>query len=310
MIGKQTEERTEFDNEVRRKVLMKTGFHCAACGEKLDMVKHTIDHIVPISRGGTNDVENLIGLCKMCNKYKDNLVYYPGDYYTYLMMTNVNVTGEIHRYVVEYLKDEVSKFDLHRYPLISPCSTAMTTIKGIQPKGYVRQLLFDIVYMRSDMRRAYAGKAKFLKDYAYYAIIKRTTQNLLAILRIDYAIKKRDPPTRNKDVAQLTIFSEYMSDVNVKLVGPLMQNIAQVMSIRYIELGIPLNEVCVASENSKIPESIYDRCLVDNFGAFDKPVYICLAEGTLHDRKELGHIKYFSMEIQEGTGINKYGNKK
>ena len=310
MVGKQKEERVEFDEETRKKILKKTNYCCAACGEKLTMVKHTVDHIIPISRGGTNDIENLIGLCKMCNSYKANLVYYPGDYYTYLMMTNDKAIGELHDYVADYLKEEIHKLDLHRYPFISPCCTALGSLKGMRPKGYVRQLLFDIVYMRSDMRRANSGKVDFIKDYPYYAIIKRSTQKLFAILRIDYNTTAQDDDFGSGNIAQLTVFDEW-SCCDVKILWPLMRNISEVLATRYIELKVPLQQICIASREKKIPLAIYDYCNDNGFGWFDKPVYICVANGTLNDREELGDIPFCCVDIRdEDTGVIRYGSKK
>ena len=47
---------------------------CLACGEKR---KLTIDHIIPLSQGGQDSLENLQGLCKSCNsrKYLQNTDY-------------------------------------------------------------------------------------------------------------------------------------------------------------------------------------------------------------------------------------------
>ena len=42
---------------------------CAYCGKPLgDNV--TIDHIIPIVRGGTNDIDNLVPCCRHCNSKK------------------------------------------------------------------------------------------------------------------------------------------------------------------------------------------------------------------------------------------------
>ena len=41
------------------------GDECAICGSKENLEVH---HIVPISKGGTNEVENLAILCRKCNR--------------------------------------------------------------------------------------------------------------------------------------------------------------------------------------------------------------------------------------------------
>jgi len=45
---------------------------CGYCGEDMDSMH--IDHIKPIKRGGTDDLENLMPSCSVCNNYK-----YTGD---------------------------------------------------------------------------------------------------------------------------------------------------------------------------------------------------------------------------------------
>lgn len=46
------------------------GDWCPYCGESNK--KLTVDHVVPISKGGTNSIENLIPCCGSCNSSKGN----------------------------------------------------------------------------------------------------------------------------------------------------------------------------------------------------------------------------------------------
>jgi HNH endonuclease len=57
--------RKSLGSKVRSKIL--SGAKCAACGSP---DKLTIDHIVPVSRGGHCDADNLQALCDSCNKRK------------------------------------------------------------------------------------------------------------------------------------------------------------------------------------------------------------------------------------------------
>jgi len=47
----------------------------SCCWVCLSTEKLTVDHIVPISRGGTNDISNLTTLCQSCNSSKNNRLY-------------------------------------------------------------------------------------------------------------------------------------------------------------------------------------------------------------------------------------------
>ena len=59
----------------KAKVYAKYGGHCGYCGRKLSPTSMTVDHIVPVSRGGGNSIENLMPCCRECNEAKaaDNL---------------------------------------------------------------------------------------------------------------------------------------------------------------------------------------------------------------------------------------------
>ncbi len=54
-------------DKTRKQLMEKAGHKCPQCGstEKLE-----VDHIVPISRGGNGNVENLQILCRSCNRKK------------------------------------------------------------------------------------------------------------------------------------------------------------------------------------------------------------------------------------------------
>ena len=56
-------------------IFMKYDGHCGYCGKKLHRDTMTVDHIVPVSRGGGNSLENLMPSCRECNEAKaaDNL---------------------------------------------------------------------------------------------------------------------------------------------------------------------------------------------------------------------------------------------
>ena len=50
------------------------GCRCNNCNRQEPEVKLTVDHIVPISRGGTDYIDNIQPLCRSCNSKKHNKI--------------------------------------------------------------------------------------------------------------------------------------------------------------------------------------------------------------------------------------------
>ena len=54
----------------RRDIFNKYDGHCAYCGKKIEFDDMTIDHIIPLSKNGGNDLANTIPSCQLCNNQK------------------------------------------------------------------------------------------------------------------------------------------------------------------------------------------------------------------------------------------------
>lgn len=62
--------RKPIPKRVRFEVLRRDGHACRYCGQMAPDVKLTIDHVVPVSLGGTDDPSNLVSACVDCNAGK------------------------------------------------------------------------------------------------------------------------------------------------------------------------------------------------------------------------------------------------
>ncbi|MFJ3634641.1 HNH endonuclease [Streptomyces sp. NPDC090112] len=56
-----------WERRVRPRALVRDGFACTSCGARESL---EVDHIIPISRGGTWELENAQTLCKSCHWQK------------------------------------------------------------------------------------------------------------------------------------------------------------------------------------------------------------------------------------------------
>lgn len=98
----QTEDRIVFTRAQRAEILAKSSSRCAKCGEPLTTSTMTVEHIIPLSKGGTNDISNLVALCYDCNQSKSNYILHPADYYGYVKKEYMQ---EIEAAFQKYLKD-------------------------------------------------------------------------------------------------------------------------------------------------------------------------------------------------------------
>jgi 5-methylcytosine-specific restriction endonuclease McrA len=59
-----------FTNEQWQERLAEYNYCCAYCYNPFPVNELTIDHMLPLSRGGTNTIDNLVPSCKPCNSRK------------------------------------------------------------------------------------------------------------------------------------------------------------------------------------------------------------------------------------------------
>lgn len=64
--------RPAFAYPTKRTVLLRDNFTCAYCGRRLTMATGTKDHVFPVSRGGKDELMNVVSSCGPCNNLKDN----------------------------------------------------------------------------------------------------------------------------------------------------------------------------------------------------------------------------------------------
>lgn len=65
--------RKNLGKKIRFEVFKRDSFTCQYCGQSAPQVILEVDHIIPVSKGGDNDLTNLITSCRDCNRGKSNI---------------------------------------------------------------------------------------------------------------------------------------------------------------------------------------------------------------------------------------------
>jgi len=94
MARKKVDSRIHLTKIRREQLFDKCKGRCCHCGCELVLGDNfSIEHIIPLSKGGTNDYENTVALCKACNKEKGDDV----------------VDVEFYSYAPKLIKEEIAR---------------------------------------------------------------------------------------------------------------------------------------------------------------------------------------------------------
>lgn len=64
-----------ISTSIRVDVFKRDNFRCVFCGATSKQTQLQVDHIIPVSKGGSNDLNNLQTLCWECNRGKSDRIF-------------------------------------------------------------------------------------------------------------------------------------------------------------------------------------------------------------------------------------------
>lgn len=91
--------RQDIPISTRKMIYEKSGGVCTHCGKHISYQKATIDHVIPLYRGGSNELTNMVTLCWECNQAKDTKIIQAFEYYKYL---DIQELKRIENMIIEY----------------------------------------------------------------------------------------------------------------------------------------------------------------------------------------------------------------
>lgn len=84
--------RKVYINTYKSTALLKQHGNCKYCFAPLSRKRSTADHVIPISRGGTNNKENIVAACCLCNSIKGSM---SATEFKRLLNTSVKATDSV-----------------------------------------------------------------------------------------------------------------------------------------------------------------------------------------------------------------------
>ena len=95
------QERKYIPKYIKGHIYEECGRVCAHCGKPIEFTEATLDHIIPLSKGGINTRDNYAILCEPCNKAKTNYIIDPEYYFKYMPSTKMEKAKNL---FTQYLK--------------------------------------------------------------------------------------------------------------------------------------------------------------------------------------------------------------
>lgn len=141
----------------RKATFARDRYTCQSCGRKDNL---TVDHIVQLSHGGTNNPENLQTLCKYCHEKKDNKKIFDKGFnhdsnYGTANTSNPTVVA-IERAIRANATIKIAYTDIHD----------KTTYREISPKNFTKEhgipYLVAFCHLRNDKRTFRLSRIKII----------------------------------------------------------------------------------------------------------------------------------------------------
>lgn len=121
--------RKAISKRLRFEVLKRDRFSCLYCSARPPKVALEIDHILPVSKGGKNTIDNLVTACFDCNRGKSNILLDSIPDSLVQKMENRRIANEQHKQFLKIIKQENKQIEQE--------IDMVDKVYGIYVEGYV-----------------------------------------------------------------------------------------------------------------------------------------------------------------------------
>lgn len=177
LIQKKYYDREHFTLDEKEDICAKSGNKCAHCGTPIYAgYQMTVDHFIPLDKGGSNQMINLIPLCKDCNESKDNKLY-SMEYIKYLK-------PKYRQQIKDYLDSYVQVIDYcQRHRLLAY-------------DEYNRSILITPRNVRRK-NKSVGVKSKYILKYATWDDLDKITDYLIRYLKKNEVLDSEEAAREN-----------------------------------------------------------------------------------------------------------------
>ena len=134
--------RENISYELRQAVFERDNYTCQYCGRSYEEADLEIEHIIPISKGGNNDIRNLATACRACNRAKGTKILSIGELKE--IAEKVNSSLEFLISLASEASDTQTrseKLTLYLTPELIARLRAWCDLKGISAVSYITALI-------------------------------------------------------------------------------------------------------------------------------------------------------------------------
>lgn len=211
-----TVKRKPLGNKIRFEVFRRDSFKCQYCGKSAPDIVLNVDHINPVSKGGTNDIFNLITSCFECNQGKkarkltsENEISKQKKQLDLLNERRIQLdmllqwkTG-----LIDTRDDQAERIAAYLFKKIGDNNNTISESGLVKFKAYLKKLpasrLIEIIDETIDQLHA---------NISYFGISDKTYEIVFSIINARYLSETADHPAKMKYLLKQLRFHNNLDD--------------------------------------------------------------------------------------------------